>query len=141
MSAKNEQRMRADDGYLVMFSFLLETRAPTSMKRVRSRLAALLGEECRPLQVHPDDAARGLVRLGYRFEGASSDCVLAALERCARVSKSTWAVDPVDLTQGQLSAVTEGKFRTAGVRRADLWIGPLAATDPLPVDSAASSSG
>lgn len=122
----------------MMFSFLLEATEPKSMARVRDRLAALLGGEAKALVVHPDDAALGLVRLGYRFAGNRGECVLTALERCAKVSKTTWAADPLDLPLGRFAATATQRFRTAGVKRADLWIEPLDATEPLPVEAEAS---
>ena len=131
----------AREEHVVMFSFRLETIEPKSMARIRNRLAGLLGGDVVALVVHPDDAALGLVRLGYRFEGHRGECVLTALERCAKVSKATWTVDPLDLSRGRLAATANQDFRTAGVKRADLWIEPLSATEPLPVDTAASSPG
>lgn len=134
MSSNGE--IRADEGYLVVFSFLLDATEPKSKARVTSRLAALLGGEAVALVVHPDDAALGLVRLGYRFSGNRGECVLVALERCARVSKTTWEVDPLDLPHGRFAASANRRFRTAGVKRADLWIEPLSATEPLPLAAA-----
>jgi hypothetical protein len=70
---------RVDESYWVWWSCVLETRDPGAMERVAARIRKLLGAGDL-LPVHPDDAARGMLRIGYRFDGPRASCVAGVVE-------------------------------------------------------------
>ena len=112
-----------DESYLVWWTCILETRDSRAMERVAARIRKLLGAGDQ-LGVHPDDAARGTVRVGYRFDGPRASCVLDALERCSKLCSEYWTVDPRRLSTGEFVAWSVEKFRTAGIVQAHLEIEP-----------------
>lgn len=124
----------ADDSYWVRWTCLLETRDARAMQRVAGRIGKLLGV-AESLPIHPSYAARGLVCVGYRFDGPLALCVFDALVRCSKLSKATWALDPGRLSASEFYAWTASRFRTAGMMEAHLEIQPAAYFMDMPETS------